>query len=137
VRGLNEHVIEEFVDYAAKFRKSIRYLKFRASGNIGRHIKTSPYTMDEFLNDLFPMYFDHERSKIVYTTRVPELLEICKSRMCCHHFTYDKLLLVSFVEFATLNSALCWKRGKVDNNFNTKSFFGEMSEYARNKEISI
>jgi len=137
VKGLNEHVIGEFVDHASKYRKNIRYLKFRASGNIGRHVKTLPYTMDEFLNKLFLMYFDVEKSNTVYTSHIPELLEICKSRMCCHHFTYDKLLLVSFVEFATLGAALCWKRGKLDENFKTKSFFGEMSEYAKNKEISI
>jgi len=125
VKGLNEHVIGEFVNFAEKHRKNIRYLKFRAAGNIGRHIKSSPYTVQNFLNELFPVYFDLEKSKVVYTTNEPKLVEICKNRMCCHHFTYDKFLLVSFVDFATLNSALCWKRGKLDETLILNHFWGD------------
>jgi len=136
-RGLNEDTIGDFVDLAEKNRKNIKFLKFRSIAQLGRYVQSKPYSSKEFINKLRPRNFDENKIKVIYTTKESDLIDICKSRKCCHYFVYDNFLTVSFVEFGSDNSILCWKRGKLSNRMTVESFFGEMSKSAKNEEVFV
>lgn len=137
MRGLNEDTIDQLKVFAEKHPKVFRYLKVRSTLNIGRCGGPVPYTVDEFEDTLMPKYFNIDKCKSIYSTKNPDYIEICKKRRCCYYFVYDKFLTVSFVEFGSPNSRICWKRGKLDNNYNLSKWFEEIHHYGSSPEVQI
>lgn len=135
MRNLNEDTIREFVDLAENNKRQIRFLKFRPASELGRFIKTNPYTSKEFIKILKPKYFKLD-TKPIFTTTVPELIEICKSRECCYYFVYNNFLTVSFSEFTGDGALDCWKRGILDNNYNLVKLFSSIDQNKKQMELS-
>jgi len=136
MRGLNEDTIGDLREFAEKYPRIFRYLKVRSTLNVGRTAGPGPYTVDEFVSCIQPKYFKGE-NKLIYSTKTPELIDICKERRCCYYFVYNKFLTVSFVEFGSPNSRLCWKRGKLDNDYNLTKWFEEIHYYGKSPEIQV
>ena len=137
MRGLNEDTIDDLRKFAEKHRKVFRYLKVRSTLNVGRCGGPHPYTTDDFEDFLLPRYFDMSKFKLIYSTKDSDKIEICKDRRCCYYFVYDGFLTVSFVEFGSPNSRICWKRGKLDNDYNLTKWFEEIHHYGQNPEIQL
>lgn len=126
LRDLNEEQLKGFVTFClANSGKYTKYLKLRSLGHLGRNsdgdmVSVKPYTGPEF-KKIIHKILPEKDCRIV----ISGLDEGC--RECCYRFYY-KNMFISFSEFASYNSTLCWLRGKVKNDYTIKPFFSDMLE---------
>ena len=109
VRGLNEPVIKELVDFARK-HKNIVGVRARSVGvDLGESIDTIPYTTREFRETIFPQYLGDD----IYGKMICDGMTDDRCDECCLEFKMDHVTIKQ-VEFDSPGACACWKRGYVD-----------------------
>lgn len=143
VRNLNEAVMPDLISVARDYAETVRYVHFRTAGAVGRwnEIYGRPYSAE----DLKGLLRDHlgedavdrpyrmvrdgvhpSGGSVPLQAKTPE--RVCRG--CCYEFWLDPSLQVSLIEFASENSALCWRRGKLANDFTVQPFFDHMIKFS-------
>jgi molybdenum cofactor biosynthesis enzyme MoaA len=121
VRGLNEDVVPELLELAARHHRVVRYIHFRTAAKAGRWGETAPYSLEE-LTEIVRPHFSEEQFQ-------PQCLwePHCNAGQgcgACYRFRPSPRLQISLIEFATPRAASCPQRGKlVDRQFLVQSFF--------------
>jgi len=123
VRGVNEFAIEHLIELAKSNPRHVEYIHFRNAGKVGKWVDIEPYSMNE-LKDITSRYCSESEME-------PRCIgEIHCSQdsgnTCCYRFRPTNKLQISLVEFATVDSANCHKRGKLLNDFTIQPFFENM-----------
>lgn len=121
VRGLNEDVVPELLELAARHRRIVRYIHIRTAAKAGRWAETAPYTLEELKEIVRPHFTGEQfRPQCLWETHC------APGQGCgaCYRFRPTARLQVSLIEFATPRAASCPQRGKlVDRKFRVQSFF--------------
>jgi len=110
VRGFNEDVIPQLLELAKRHPKTVGYLHFRNAGRFGAFVDTEPYVMEE-LKAITARHFTPGEFAPAGVGEVhcpPE-----SGRTCCYRFRPTRRLQISLIEFASVRSARCPKRGRV------------------------
>jgi MoaA/NifB/PqqE/SkfB family radical SAM enzyme len=123
-RGANEAVIAELIELAERYSDVVRYIHFRSAAKVGRWINTEPYTLAE-LKELVRPFFSAEQFRSACVREIYCVPD--EGGDCCYRFRPTRRLQISLIEFATLKSSLCPKRGKLLNDsFMIQPFFENM-----------
>lgn len=126
-------VNDDFVigDFFKLYRKYpvITYFKFRTTSPLGKHIKSKPYTTNEYLK-LMEKFIPKEDIYAHPCNPMKRKGDECFN--CCYNFRYEKNLTVGMVEFNSEPSRKCWRRGQVvPNTFELIPFFQYMNDNYR------
>jgi len=153
VKGLNEGVIPDLLDIQEEYVKTVRYIHYRTSSNIGRYDDEyiDTYTAPE-LNAVVDGYIKEkynlkEPRRIIRNGKTPTDGQgnempvkekgipnrICRN--CCNQYWLHSRLQISIIEFGTDNSSLCWHRGKLMNDYTIQPFFENMLAFSDKLEM--
>lgn len=150
VKNLNEGVIKEFYDVATKLPQGVvTNIRFRCASKQGRYVESLYENEDDHIS-----YTGVELNNYIKTI-IPEANEPIKwirdgihpsdgagnrinnpnlkCNQCCMMYYIRPKLWIATVEFGSLNSALCWRRGQFVTSTKTiqpaHHYIDELSRY--------
>jgi len=125
IRGINEDVIGELIDFARAHDDVVRYIHFRTAAEIGVWEDTQSYTMGE----LTGLVREHFSAREFTPTSYGEPFCPDGGCGCCFRFRPTKRLQVSLIEFGSKRSEVCHKRGMLQPDGETvRQFFSSMRD---------
>jgi MoaA/NifB/PqqE/SkfB family radical SAM enzyme len=126
VRGLNEPVIADLYKLAREYSRTVIYIHYRTMAPLGNFLDSEPYSVAE-LREKVGEYLGRDRVMNPHRMAIGGFMrEGCRD--CCYQFWYDKKLQIGLIGFATEDSAKCWFRGRLMNDYSIEPFFGTLRE---------